>query len=99
MAFQITAEIISLGDKQLNKKIYSVLCKYIEKIKNILDKSVKGGAIRADTDLEPASKMLFCMTQGLVNIWALSQHNFSLASQYKFSLSIFLKAISQSQSK
>lgn len=95
VAFQVIAEIISLGDKKLNKKIYDVINKYTSRIKDILAEGVKDGVIRTDIDLGAASKMFFSMTQGLVNIWALSQYSFNLATEYRSSWSIFLNAVGQ----
>jgi AcrR family transcriptional regulator len=93
VGFQVIAEIISLGDKKLNKKIYTVIQKYNERIKAILEAGIKEGSIRPDIDSEAAAQMFFSMTQGLVNLWALSQYSFKLAVEYKSIWNIFLKAI------
>jgi AcrR family transcriptional regulator len=93
VGFQVIAEIISLGDKKLNKKIYAVITKYNDRIKTILADGIKEGSIRTDIDLDAAAQMFFCMTQGLVNIWALSQYSFKLAVEYKSTWNILLKAI------
>lgn len=95
VTFQVIAEIISLGDKKLNKKIYEVINKYLDRIKGIFADGVKTGVIRPDMDLDAAARLFFSMTQGLVSIWALSQYNFNLISEYKPAWDIFLKAISQ----
>jgi AcrR family transcriptional regulator len=94
VTFQVIAEIISLGDKKLNKKIYGVINKYIDRIKDILTDGVNKGVIKPDVDSRAAAFLFFGLTQGLVNVWALSQYNFSLISEYKPAWDIFLKAIS-----
>jgi AcrR family transcriptional regulator len=94
VTFQVIAEIISLGDKKLNKKIYEVINKYIDRIKTILSDGQTSGIVRQDIDLDAASRLFFSLTQGLVNIWALSQYNFNLTSEFKPSWNIFIKAIS-----
>jgi AcrR family transcriptional regulator len=94
IGFQVIAEIISLGDKKLNKKVYTVISKYNDRIKVILAGGIKEGCIRPDIDLDAAAQMFFSMTQGLVNVWALSHYNFKLAVAYKASWNVFTNAIS-----
>jgi AcrR family transcriptional regulator len=93
VTFQVIAEIISLGDKKLNKKIYTVINKYIDRIEAILAEGIENGIIRSDIDLTAAARLFFSLTQGLVSIWALSQYSYNLSSEYKSVLAIFLKAI------
>ncbi len=94
VAFQVIDEIISLGDKKLNKKVYLVINKYIDRIKEILSEGVKSGLIRSDIDLDATAKLFFGMTQGLVNLWALSHYSFSLEDEFKPMWNIFLEAVS-----
>ncbi|MDP3039680.1 MAG: TetR/AcrR family transcriptional regulator, partial [Deltaproteobacteria bacterium] len=68
VSFLVIAEIISLGDKKLNKKIFDVLNKYIGYIKDILLKGVKAGEIKQDINLDTAAIAFFSMIQGLVSI-------------------------------
>jgi AcrR family transcriptional regulator len=93
VGFQVIAEIVSLGDKKLNKKIYTVITKYNDRIKTILAAGMKEGSIRPEIDLDAASQLFFSMTQGLVNVWALSQYSFKLTLAYKSSWNIFVSAI------
>lgn len=81
-SFQVMAEIISLGDKGLNKKIYDVINGYIGSIRDTLSEWVKAGVIRQDIDLDSVATLFFGMTQGLVNIWTLSQYKFNLEQKY-----------------
>jgi AcrR family transcriptional regulator len=93
VTFQVIAEIISLGDKKLNKKVYGVICNYLDRIKEILAEGMKNGIIRQDTDLGASAFLFFSLTQGLVNVWALSQYSFNLISEYKPVWDTYLKAI------
>jgi AcrR family transcriptional regulator len=93
VAFQVIAEIISLGDKKLNKKIYIVIEKYLGRIRGILGEGVREGIIPKDLDLDSASLLFFGMTEGLVNIWALSQYQFNLQERYKSVWNIFRESI------
>jgi AcrR family transcriptional regulator len=83
VSFQVIAEIVSLGDKMLNKKISTTISKYIERIKEFLADGVKSGELRQDLDLDASATLYFGMIQGLVNIWALSNYSFNLEEKYE----------------
>jgi AcrR family transcriptional regulator len=93
VSFQVIAEIISLGDKKLNQKIYQVIENYIAEIRKILEIGIKEGFVRGDADLDSAALLFFSMTQGLVNLWALSHYKFDLLEKYKTLWSVYCKAI------
>ena len=93
ISFQVIAEIISLGDKKLNKKIYDVINDYIARIKDILSEGVKAGIIRQDIDVDATATLFFSMMQGLVNMWALSNYSFNLEQRYAPIWDVFCDAI------
>jgi len=93
VTFQVIAEIISLGDKKLNKKVFEAISRYLTRIKEILNEGVRAGVIRHDIDSEATARLFFGITQGLVNLWALSQYTFDLEKEYRAVWDIFLKAI------
>lgn len=93
MSFQIIAEIISLGDKKLNRDVYEKLNVYIDRLKHLLAEGVRNGQVRDDIDLEASSLLLFGMIQGLANVWALSGYSFDLVVKYDSLWSIYQKAI------
>jgi len=93
VSFLIIDEIISLGDKKLNNNVNSVINKYTGRIQEILEKSRDAGIIKPGVDLEAAAIMFFGMTQGLVNIWTLSQNNFNLEEKYSAAWDVFRNAI------
>ena len=99
VAFQVMAEIISLGDKKLNKRIYDTIEKYLTRIKTILASGVRTGIIRPDLNLDAAAKLYFGMTQGLVNIWTLSQYKSNLLGEYKPIWVIFSNAVAMTKIK
>lgn len=82
VSFQVVAEIISLGDKKLNKKIFGIINEYIDCLEDILHKGVEVGQVRGDIDLKATAYILFGAIQGVVNTWALS--NYSFNPQQKF---------------
>ncbi|MCR4392905.1 MAG: TetR/AcrR family transcriptional regulator [Dehalococcoidales bacterium] len=93
VTFQVIAEIISLGDKKLNKKVYDAITRYISRIREILVEGIKTGVIKPDIEPEAAARLFFGITQGLVNLWALSQYTFDLEQEYRAMWNIFLQAI------
>ena len=93
VSFQVIAEIISLGDKKLNRKITGTISKYITRLKDILAEGVESGEVREDIDLEAAATVLFGTIQGMVNIWALSNYSFDPQEKYAPLWNIFREAI------
>jgi AcrR family transcriptional regulator len=93
MSFLVIAEIISLGDKELNKRVLEVLSKYISNIRELLLEGIKTGEIRQDIDPEMVATSFFGTLQGLVTIWALSNYNFNLENKFGALWSVFRGAI------
>lgn len=93
ISFQVVAEIISLGDKKLNRKMADVVNEYLSQLKNLLSELAKTGEVRGDIDLEAAALLLFGMIQGLVNIWVLSHYSFDPREKYLSLWSIFRRAV------
>jgi len=82
VTFLVIAEIISLGDKKLNRQASEVLNRYTGRIRDIISEGVKSGEIRDSVAPETAAILLSATIQGLVNIWALSNYSFSLEESY-----------------
>jgi len=82
VSFLVVAEIISLGDKRLNRKIYDVLNNYIEHIKDIIILGIQSKEIKADIDPGMTATTFFGVIQGLVSLWALSNYTFTLEEKY-----------------
>jgi len=93
ISFQVIAEIVSLGDKELNQKISGTINKYIALLKDLLSEGVKRGEVRDDIELEAAATLLFGMMQGLVNIWTLSNYSFALEEKYVLLWNTFREAV------
>jgi AcrR family transcriptional regulator len=93
VSFQVIAEIISLGDKKLNKQASLTIDKYISRLKELLTDGVRDGAVRSDIDLESSATLLFALIQGLVNIWSLSEGKFPLIEKYASLWKIYREAV------
>ena len=93
VSFQVIAEIISLGDRKLNKQASQAIGNYISRLKEILADGVRDGAVRGDIDLEASATLLFALIQGLVNIWALSDGSFKLTDKYASLWQIYREAV------
>lgn len=93
ISFQVIAEIISLGDRKLNKQASQTIDKYISRLKELLVEGRRDGAVREDIDMEASATMLFTFIQGLVNIWALSEGSFNLIEKYTSLWRIYREAV------
>jgi hypothetical protein len=91
--FLVIAEIISLGDKKLNQKIYETLTKYISHLTWIISDGNKSGTIREDINAEMAATVFFGMIPGLITRWALSNYEFTLKEKTAFIWNIFREAL------
>ena len=95
ISFQVIAEIISFGDKKLNKKVSEVINNYVISLKHLLSEGIKTGEVKEDVDIEAAALILFGMIQGLVNIWALSNYDFNLEEKYERLWKVFRESIAE----
>ena len=93
ISFQVIAEIISLGDKTLNNRIYETIKKYIEKFKELLLTEIEKGEVRGDIDVDAAAVILFSVVQGLSNIWTLSNYSFNPKDKFEPILDVLRKGL------
>lgn len=81
-SFQVIAEVVSFGDKKLNRKAFDIINSYIGRLSDLLSAGARQGSVRADIDQQTVATLIFGMVQGLVNLWALSNYSFSLAERF-----------------
>ena len=93
VSFQVIAEIISLGDKRLNRRIYETIEKYISKLKEVLLEEIQNGTLHKDIDVDATSIILFSIVQGLSNIWTLSNYSFKPQDKLDSILNILRKGL------
>ncbi|HLC23152.1 MAG TPA: TetR/AcrR family transcriptional regulator [Dehalococcoidia bacterium] len=95
VSFQVIAEIISLGDRELNSRMYAGLQKYRARVRELLAVGVASGEIKAELDLDAAATLFFGMMQGMANLWALDSHGPDLDKNYIRVWNIFRGAIAR----
>jgi AcrR family transcriptional regulator len=82
VTFQVVAEIISLGDKKLNKRISEAIQKYLVKVSEIYALGIEKGDIRNSIDVDATAMLFFSMVQGLTNTWVLGGYKFDLVEKF-----------------
>ena len=93
VSFLVLAEIISFGDKSLNKKVSDHIQIYVGRLRVLLADGVRAGLVRQDIDLAAAALLLFGMIQGLVNIWALNGYKFDLVKKYSELWKVYMRSL------
>jgi AcrR family transcriptional regulator len=88
-SFQVIAEIISLGDKTLNKRAIDAINKYNEGISKIIERGKVSGEISRGVSSSSAAILFFSIIQGLTNIWALSNYKFKLQDHCESTWELF----------
>jgi AcrR family transcriptional regulator len=82
VSFQVIAEIISLGDKRLNKQAAEALDRYTARIRDLLSRGIESGEIRGDVIPQETAVLVTAAIQGFVSRWALGNCSFNLEQQY-----------------
>ena len=95
ISFQVIAEIISLGDRKLNKQASQTIDNYISRLKELLTEGGRHGSVRTDINIEAAAVLLFSLIQGLVSIWSLSNSSFKLIEKYTSLWKIYREAVTR----
>ncbi len=82
ISHQVIAEIVSFGNKKLNKKCHEIVERYIDKLAELIELGIKSGELRNDINPQITALLLYGMIDGLVNIWTLSNFTFNLGQRY-----------------
>ena len=93
ISFQVIAEIVSFGDRKLNKQVYDDIQNYLQRFRGLLENGIKAGLLRKDIDPEATALLLFGMIQGLINTWALSNYSFDLTERYDALWNVFRRMV------
>jgi AcrR family transcriptional regulator len=93
ISFQVISEIVSLGDKDLNKRASEALERYAAKLADILEQARKQGAVRAGLDTAATALLISVSIQGLVNTWVLSNYSIDIRAEFNNMWKILLEGI------
>lgn len=94
-SFQVIAEILSFGDKELNRKIYSGLERYVLRLEGLL----AFGSVLKKTSTKYSTHqnafVLFSIIKGMVDTWVLSNYSFNLKEKYSELWGVFHKLVNE----
>jgi len=82
ISFQIIAEIVSLGDKELNTRASTAIEHFTARLEELLITAKSQGDIRGNLDTGTTARAISAMIQGLVNTWVLSNYKFDLKAEF-----------------
>jgi len=94
ISFIIINETLSLKDKSLQRKMFKVINRYLERIRQILKEGVSAGSFRRNIDISSSSIVFFGMIQAQVMLWAMSGYQYSFKKMsIEYLLDIFENGI------
>ncbi len=99
VSFQVIAEIISMGDKGLNARVADIVNRYIAQLASIFEEAGSKGELQGGLEAEATASMLFGLTQGVVDLWALNNYGFDLKKRYNAVWSTFRQLISNKKTE
>jgi len=79
----VISETVRLADKNLRRRMFEVINRYLNAIEGLLARGVQSGEIRQDVDLGTAALTFFALIHAAVTLWALSNSSYSLAKKNK----------------
>jgi hypothetical protein len=77
----------------LNTQVSNALDRYTGRIRDLLAAGIEAKEISEEVDPEAAALLVASMTQGLVNSWSLSNHEFNLEERFELLWGILRKAL------
>jgi len=80
--FQVFTEVVSMGDKQLDKEAVNAINNYIAYVSRIFSRHTSSKYFREDIDPACSAFVFYSLLQCMVNFWALSGHSFDLKSRF-----------------
>ena len=77
-SFQVIAEIISFGDRELNDRAFEAVEKYVFSMQQLVGDTLKDGLLQENLNPRAVAVLISCLIQGLVNTWVLSNYTLDL---------------------
>jgi len=95
VTFILINETLNLRDKTLQRKMFTVLTKYISHIEVIIQQGIWSGEFKKSVNISSAAIAFWGMVQSLITLWALNRYKRYLIVKYKKSLiELYLNALS-----
>lgn len=88
-------ELYRLHDKDLNEKIIEGIKNITGLYRELLSRGIESGEVWEDLDLDTAAMLIYSMMSGLVEIWAMDNHNFALEDKFATMWSVFRKGVAK----
>lgn len=89
-SFVIINEVSGIKDKNLQRKMFSVLNRYLKTIKEIIMEGIESGLFRKELNPASASIVFFGTIQSMVTLWSLSGYRLSFRkNQFAQTLNIY----------
>jgi len=79
----VISETVRLADKNLRRRMFEVINRYLNAIEGLLARGVQSGEIRQDIDPGTAALTFFALVHATVTLWALSNSSYPLAKKNK----------------
>lgn len=89
MEFLIISEIISLGEKDLNKELSLKINEYVKAVEFLFKSSIENKIIKNDINIEILSKQFFYLLHGLICNWYINNFNFDINESFNNSWDLF----------
>jgi len=80
--FQVFTEVVSMGDRRLNKEALNAIYNYITYVSQIFRKNPSSEYFRKDSDPDCSAFIFYSLLQSLVNFWTLSDYSFDLKDKF-----------------
>ena len=80
-SFIMITEAMGFDGIGLSPRVASMLARYLEFVRGVLDKGIKEGSIRHDVDVDAAATAFFGMIQSTATLWALNGYSPPLAER------------------
>jgi AcrR family transcriptional regulator len=80
--FLVFTEVISMGDRQLNREAIDGINNYIAYMAQIFESCIASRYFRGDSDPACSAFIFYSLLQFLVNCWTLSGYSFDLESRF-----------------
>ena len=95
-SFIMITEAMGFDGIGLSPRVASMLARYLEFVRGVLDQGIKEGSIRHDVDVDAAATAFFGLIQSTATLWALNDYSPPLAERRVQIWDIYKKGVASS---